>query len=165
LREVGGRRRWITIRLGCPRQTAPEEWFCPFYFARIVKPSRGGAYGIDPFQALLIALEGIRCTLDRSGRQYAWNDWEKGNTGFYRFVPHQLNGRFTTRYECLVDQAFERCARAGIELAQRRRKAKKQRRNSDARSIPRDRVRRMTGVRRNSKKVELEKSRLTRGGV
>jgi hypothetical protein len=131
LREVGGKRRWLTVSLGRPRQSGADEWFCPYHFSQIVRPAMGRAYGIDAFQALIMGLEAIKHRLDGAGC-FALNDWEAGDTGFYRFVPTNMNGRFTRQFERLLDRAVNKAARDGIRLLDRR-EARARRRKKNAR--------------------------------
>lgn len=120
LREVGGARRWLTIHLGNPRYAGRNQWLCPFHFSAVVRPAADQAYGRDAFQALILALEGIRHALDRTRLRFTWNDRGIGETGFHLLVPTYLHGRFTRRFERVLTCAIVDAARDGAKMALRR---------------------------------------------
>ena len=80
-------RRTVVVSLGKPRRTkGTQDWECPFQIRgsgmRRVEYGRG----IDAFQALTMALEGIRYFLDRSRMPLAWTG-VRDDTGFQRLIP------------------------------------------------------------------------------
>ena len=97
-------RRTVVVSLGKPRRTkATQDWECPFQIRgsgmRRVEYGRG----IDAFQALTMALEGIRYFLDRSRMPLAWTG-VIGDTGFQRVIPLLPEPGGTRRMERLVDR-------------------------------------------------------------
>lgn len=100
-------RRVVVVSLGRPRRTkGSQDWECPF-------ETRGGgvgsrrvecAYGVDAFQALTNALEGIRYFLDQSGVALGWTGVLDDDTGFQRLIPLLPERGGTRRLERLVDR-------------------------------------------------------------
>lgn len=68
--ERSGKTIYMYVRLGEPRKRR-GAWECPFHISRIGKGVQV-AYGEDSFQALIMALEGIRVMLDKSETAYSW---------------------------------------------------------------------------------------------
>ncbi len=60
--------------------------------------------GIDAFQALTTALEGIRYFLDRSSTPVVWAGVLDDQTGFQRLIPLLPKRGDTKRMERVVDQ-------------------------------------------------------------
>jgi hypothetical protein len=88
LQPRGVRRPTVVVSLGKPRKTkGSEDWECPFRITgsgiRRVEYGRG----IDAFQALTMALEGIRYFLDRASTPLVW-------AGAGR--PYRLSARHTS---------------------------------------------------------------------
>ncbi|MGH7267313.1 MAG: DUF6968 family protein [Candidatus Rokuibacteriota bacterium] len=80
-----GSRRTVLVRVGMPRRSG-RDWVVPFQL-RGLAPSRiRYSYGVDALQALMLAFEGIRVTLETRGKALTWLG-EPGESGFYRFVP------------------------------------------------------------------------------
>lgn len=134
LREVGGARRWLTVRLGKPRRCGRDQWLCPFHFSNIVRTAAYQAHGVDAFQALIRALEAIRQALDRTHLRFAWNGRDSGETGFWLLVPTQLHGRYTRRFERALTREIVAAAREGAHMALRRQEAPKATRRPRARA-------------------------------
>lgn len=67
---------------------------------------------MDALQALQLALEAIRTTLERNGKVLSWSGGEPGDTGFTRSVPTFYGLDFARRLERLIDHEVERFARA-----------------------------------------------------
>jgi hypothetical protein len=68
------------------------------------------------FQALIVALEGIRANLEGSGKSFTWIGGEKGEHGFPRFVPSFYGIDFSKRVDELIESEIRRFA----ERAQRK---------------------------------------------
>src|SRR5882762_9859251 len=78
--------RVVTVRIQAPRKTGKEEWVCRFGISGLKNGASGSAHGVDGIQALLLALEAVRLTLDRSGAIFSWLGGDN-ETGFPRLVP------------------------------------------------------------------------------
>ena len=80
--------RSIIVSLGKPRKAkGADDWKCPFRIdgTGIRKVEYG--YGVDAFQALTMALEGIRYFLDRLDTPLVWGGIFKDHSGFQRVIP------------------------------------------------------------------------------
>jgi hypothetical protein len=60
--------------------------------------------GVDGFQALIMALVGIRAMLDRSGIELTWCGGEKGESGFPYVVPMGWGAAFSRKIERVIDE-------------------------------------------------------------
>ena len=80
LSEKGHPNREIVVSLGMPRPDRHKggDWECPFLIESNGKPKVQKGFGLDAMQALVIALRGIRVTLDCTGRDLFWVDPEIG---------------------------------------------------------------------------------------
>jgi hypothetical protein len=112
LREVGGARKVVTVRLGKPRKDPRGDWICPYQVNGLGRNGVQEAHGVDALQALQLALEGIRTALDRSGKSLSWTGGEPGDTGFTRSVPAFFGLDFSRRLEQLIDHEVEQFSRA-----------------------------------------------------
>jgi hypothetical protein len=101
-------RRTVVVSLGKPRRTkSSQDWECPLHIRGLGMRRVQYARGVDAFQALTMALEGIRFFLDRSRKPLAW----KGvldDTGFQRVMPLLPEPGGTRRMERLVDREMGR---------------------------------------------------------
>jgi hypothetical protein len=100
--------RTVVVSLGKPRRTkGAKDWECPFRIRgsgmRRVEYGRG----IDAFQALTMALEGIRYHFDRSGMRLGWQGVFEDQTGFQRVIPLSEPG-VTRQMERVVDRELRR---------------------------------------------------------
>jgi hypothetical protein len=70
----------------------------------------------DAFQALIMAIEGIRWTMDRSGLEFSWLTSKRGDHFFPRFIDFGGWGvAFRSKLERMVDREAGRHARAIIK--------------------------------------------------
>jgi hypothetical protein len=120
----GAPRRHVIVSLGQPRLTkASEDWECPFRIAgagaRVAEYGRG----VDAFQALTMALEGIRYYLDRIDTPLAWSGVFDDQPGFQRTIPLLPDAAGTRQMERLIDRE----ARRQLTVLKRRRKTQTQR--------------------------------------
>jgi hypothetical protein len=104
-------RRTVIVSLGKPRTTKDsEEWECPFRIAgagiRLLEYGRG----LDAFQALTTALDGIRYFLDKTGTPLAWTGVFEDQTGFQRLIPLMPDAVDTRRMERLIEDEARRWA-------------------------------------------------------
>src|SRR5262249_15629501 len=88
LSTAGRPPRRVTVRMGYPRQEPTGDWVCPFQISGIGKQRVNAGHGVDAFQAIQNALEGIRFVIEDSGRELSWLD--SGQHWFPRFVPQVL---------------------------------------------------------------------------
>lgn len=125
LRQVGSRRRVVTVRLGAPRRAARGEyWECPYQLVGLGRRKTQHAQGEDGIQALLLAIESVRTALKKSGKQFSWVGGEPGDTGFTAIVPTFFGPRFSKRLELMIEREVDQFART-MERRHRRRTAKR----------------------------------------
>ena len=108
-------RRSVVVSLGKPREAkAADHWEGPFRITgsgvRLLEYGRG----VDAFQALTMALEGIRYFLDRLDTPLVWGDVFDDHSGFQRIIPllPEPGGiaRGIRRMERVVDRETRRWA-------------------------------------------------------
>jgi hypothetical protein len=108
--RLRGTRRPVIIRLGKPRRTG-HDWLAPFEIRDLNGSQVHYSYGVDPLQALILALEGIRVRLDKSRPRLTWVGGPAGEIGFSRLVPDLGSPEFRRRIEQLIDREVERFVR------------------------------------------------------
>jgi hypothetical protein len=107
--EPGGAQ--ILVRLGRPEQVSEDEWRCPYRVDLGPPDARTRhAHGVDAFQALMMALVGIRAAFDESQRKFSWQGGEPGDAGFPFLVPQYYGLEFSRRMEELITAEVERFA-------------------------------------------------------
>lgn len=79
--------RQLVVRIGQPAPDPAGDWLCPFHVEGIDSAPRD-AHGIDAIQALEMAFEGARVTIERSGLCVSW--FAGDGTGISRTVPSFL---------------------------------------------------------------------------
>jgi len=101
----------VVVGIARPQQVNDGEWSCAF---RVDASPEGirQAYGVDEFQALLVAIEGLHWALARSSRRLTWIG-EPGDTGIPRFTPVSFGLAFRQRVERMLDEEIERHAEEG----------------------------------------------------
>lgn len=74
------------------------------------KPHLQSVGGVDPLQALLLAVEGARVTLDKTGRRFAWpeDDGDKAGSGIPRYVPTHLGPLAEARINVAIERESKR---------------------------------------------------------
>ena len=88
LKPPGASGRFVVVSLGTPRKTSDDRnWECPFRISGAGVRRVAYGYGIDAFQALTLALEGIRHVLDRLETPLVWDGVFDDHSGFHRIVP------------------------------------------------------------------------------
>jgi len=111
LHPRGAPQRTVVVSLGKPRRMkGTEDWECPFRIAGAGIRRVDHGCGIDAFQALTMALEGIRYFLDRSSTPLVWSGVFEDQTGFQRLIPLMPEGANTRRMERLIDRETQRWA-------------------------------------------------------
>jgi hypothetical protein len=111
LRSEGGAARPVQLRLGMPRPSPKGDWECPYQIVGLGKSRSQVAYGLDGMQALLMAVEALRVTIEESGERLAWEGGENGDHGLPRVVPAFFGLAFAQRMSKLIDQEVERFSR------------------------------------------------------
>lgn len=106
----------VVVILGKPRRAPGQDYRCSFRIEGLGDNLRQFAYGADSLQALLMAVEGARVTLERSGLQLAWLGGEPGDTGIPRMVPGLYGRAFAQSIEHHIDQEVEKFARVADRL-------------------------------------------------
>jgi len=81
-----------------------KDWECPFRIGGLGTRGIQYGYGVDAIQALTSALEGIRVTLERSGKRLSWIGGNPGDPGFERPVPSALGLKFSQRLNRMIDR-------------------------------------------------------------
>jgi uncharacterized protein (DUF433 family) len=74
------------------------------------KPHLQSVGGVDPLQALLLAVEGARVTLDKTGRRFAWpeDDGDKAGSGIPMYVPTHLGPLAEARINVAIERESKR---------------------------------------------------------
>jgi hypothetical protein len=88
-----------------------KDWECPFRIEGVGRRAVQYGYGVDAFQALTTALEGIRVTLERSGKRLSWIGGHRGDSGFERPVPSALGLEVSRRLNRMIDREVARFVR------------------------------------------------------
>lgn len=102
--ETPDGKRTVKVAIGKPEKRHDSEFACPFQIIGLDNSEAQYAYGVDCFQALIMALEGIRATLEKTGKSLTWIGGEKGEHGFPRFVPSFYGLDFSRRLEELIER-------------------------------------------------------------
>jgi len=113
----------VTVTLGKPRRMIKgPDWECPFRIAGLGVRGVQYGFGVDAIQAVTTALEGIRVTLERSGKRLSWIGGSD-DTGFERLVTTSFGPKFTRRLNSMIDREIARLVRALERRHHRRRPA------------------------------------------
>jgi hypothetical protein len=118
LREVTSSRK-IIIKIAKPRKEKTGDWVCAYSLAGSGKHEIQYAYGIDAFQAIFMALEGIRGMLDDSTICLKWSGGEAGDTGFPRMIPGFFGLQFSQKLDRMIEKEVIRFSRAAEKRANR----------------------------------------------
>jgi hypothetical protein len=105
-------RKVVTVTLGKPRRMMKgPDWECPFRISGLGIRGVQYGYGVDAIQAVTTALEGIRVTLERSGKRLSWVGG-RDDTGFERLVTTSFGPKFTKQLNRVIDREIARFVRA-----------------------------------------------------
>jgi hypothetical protein len=96
----------IAIKIGLPEKVCDDEWHCPYS----VGGQSSHAHGLDAFQALFMALTGVRAALDNLGMQLKWRGGKVGDHGVPRLVPHGFGVAFSRKIEEFIDSEVNQFA-------------------------------------------------------
>lgn len=115
--EVGPK---VAVSIGAPRRLAVGHWESWFSVEGIGKTQVMKIGGADALQALLLAIEGARVALDKTGGIFFWLDSssEGAGSGIPRFVPTNT-GRLA---EARINIAIERESKRFFQRTLNRRK-------------------------------------------
>jgi hypothetical protein len=115
--------REVVLALGKPRpyRGSASEWVCPVRIEGLPKPKRRLIHGIDALQALQLAVEYARRTLDRSGLRLLWlPGGEPGDAGIPLPVPTAWGFAFQQRLERIVQQEVKRVTAIMVPILRER---------------------------------------------
>ena len=121
---IGTKGKIVIVKIGKPRKLGGEEWACPFFIDGLGVQKIVYGHGFDAIQALVMALEGIRTVLEKTGKRLSWADGEAGLTGFSRFVPIFYGLKFMKRVDRLIDREVRSFARAAERKHRREHRTK-----------------------------------------
>lgn len=121
--KVAGRRRKAVVTLWQPSQVDEHEWTCALHVTGMRKVMH--VVGGDAFQALIIALTGIRRVLDEQDSQFSWLGLDPEDHGFPRIVPHGYGKRWNEHIDGVIGRELTKFVQA--ELRRRRQERRKRR--------------------------------------
>lgn len=107
--DVLGRGKSITLMLGKPKKEINGDWKCSFLITGLGTPKVQFGYGVDSMQALLMAIEGMRVTLERSGERIAWAGVDD-SSGLPRPLPTYFGSAFAKKVGRMIDNEIEKFA-------------------------------------------------------
>jgi hypothetical protein len=110
LNEIGGTLRQIRVSFEEPWKDPRGDWQWRALIEGLGKPQIVPSGGVDSLQALLIAVEGVRVTLDKTGRLFTWGEWdpEKASSGIPRYIPTDLGPIFEARVNLAIERESKR---------------------------------------------------------
>ena len=117
LGEVGVPKSKIVVSIGAPRSHPQHDWDCPFLIEGLGVSNIQHAYGVDAMQALIISLQGIRASIEKSGRKLFWFEAKTG-TFFPMLVPAHFGREFEDRVGLAIEREIVREWRARIRSRQ-----------------------------------------------
>jgi hypothetical protein len=113
----------VVVLLGRPEMVSgvsAEEWRCGFLIEGATPEPIRYAHGLDAFQSLSLAIEGIQVALANSNRQLTWEGGEPGDTGFRRSVPLAFGLSFAREIDSLIDEKIQDFADVASERAKQK---------------------------------------------
>jgi hypothetical protein len=110
LNEIGGSLREIVVSFEEPQRDPRGDWRCRFLIKGLGKPQIHSAGGVDSLQALLLAVEGARVALDKTGSRFTWLETnpDKAGSGIPRFIPTHQGPRFEARVHLAIERESKR---------------------------------------------------------
>lgn len=94
-----GEAKELVVVLYQPYEIDKDEWVCVFKLGEQKKK----AHGIDSFQALIMAIEGIRYLLDNTSINLNWCEGSNF-LGFPKFVPMFLPDNYISDIESILEK-------------------------------------------------------------
>jgi hypothetical protein len=119
--EPPSRRRYEVCLFG-PEPVDSSDWRCGYHISGIRMRSPRYAFGVDAFQALIMALEGIRHDLKEVGSTWTWLGGEAGDLGFPRHVTIAFGPTIARRIDRLIDREVLQYSKMLAGKARRRTK-------------------------------------------
>ena len=124
LRTADRRRTRVVVRLAQPQHESSGDWVCRFEISGLGHHRLNAGRGVDAFQALQQALEGIRLMLDETGRKLSFLD--TGSHFFPKYVPQFFGPEFERKLNEKVERevvhfakVLERRCKAGLRRPKR----------------------------------------------
>ena len=114
LSEQGVVGRKIVVSIGLPRPDPHGACECPFLIEGAGKSEVQKAFGADTLQALILAIQGIRVALERTGRSFFWFDPDIG-VDIPLNVPPTWGKRLVERVRLAIERETVRVWRARIK--------------------------------------------------
>lgn len=110
LNETGGSLREIEVSWEKPQRKPRGNWECRFLTKGLGEPQIHSIGGADSLQALLLAVEMARVTLDKTGSHFTWleTDPDKSGTGIPRYIPMHQGPRFEARVNLAIERESKR---------------------------------------------------------
>jgi hypothetical protein len=102
----------VEVRLGRPTRAGRKDWICGFQIIGLNDDRIRRAAGADALQALVLALKGIRHTLENCGHSLTWIGGEHGDHGVPRAIPTFFGRQFATKIGKVLDQEIKKFGRA-----------------------------------------------------
>ncbi len=80
-------------------------WECPFLIEGLGKPQIQNIGGADALQALLLAIEGVRVALEKTGDRYIWLDIDpEFGSGIPGYIPTDYGRQFEARINLVIER-------------------------------------------------------------
>ena len=108
--EGKGKRKFATAKIGRPEESG-RDWACRVSISNIGMKKPKLVYGVDPMQAVILALEYLRVTLGSSGAGWRWIHGDKDELGIARRVPDAFGRKFAARLESIIDAETDKLVR------------------------------------------------------
>jgi len=110
LNEVGGSLREIEVSFEEPRQDRRGHWKCRFLIKGLGRLQTRSGWCEDSPQAFLLAIEGARVALDKTGSRFTWLEThpDKAGSGIPRFIPTSHGPRFEARVNLAIERESKR---------------------------------------------------------
>ena len=97
--------RTLMVQIGKPRR-GDRAWECPFRICGLGRTRVRVAYGVDAVQALVMAVEGTRVLIQKSGRSISF--LADGDGGVPRYVPQWYGTQFAQRIGRMIDRELDK---------------------------------------------------------
>ena len=113
----------VAISIGAPRPHPSGDWECPFAIESYGQSKVEHALGVDAFQALLLAIEGIWTRLDQTGSRFEWlvsGVQAIPGSGIPRQMPEGRGKRFEKRLNQVIETETARYWDSGLRARKAR---------------------------------------------
>jgi hypothetical protein len=115
--------REVAISIGAPRPHPKGDWECPFAIESYGQSRVEHAMGVDAFQALLVAIQGIWTRLDQTGNRFEWlvpGVQAIPGSGIPRQMPEGQGKRFEKRLNQVIEAETARYWDSGLRARKAR---------------------------------------------